>query len=773
MSGIFSPHFQLEKTTRMDDLYAICGRRTYLVGAQDSSFPDTGHHVPGEMGGLWSHPIKVLDGFWLGFVVDGETKWLPKAEKFWHSPVVSGFEHAVPEIGEVRTEVFIPSHAEGMLVTYNIKHALEDKAPKKVQVVFLARTELRGAWLSEKLGWDDGQDEARFVPEKGLVFARDSQNPWFAVLGSATHKVNGCELGDIWGPEKTAGQGISVQFTFDVELDENGCGELTLAVASSAESEEQALEAWQFLVENRDKLRQEKIDFYNELISASQLEIPDKDLQDTFDWIKVNYEMLTRDVPGYGFGLAAGLPTYPWWFGCDNSYALLGALPLGMFELSKETLKLVARYSQETNGNGRIIHEVVTNGVVFNPGNTQETAHFTMAVYETWRWTGDDEFLKELYPICRQGVMEWLLKEMDEDGDLFPTGYGIMEVAGLNAELVDTAIYTQQALACLAKMADYLGDSETAGEAEKLAAQALRNFEERFWLKEEGLYADVQATPEQLLERVDQMRSQPGNMDERMAAVLEEYESVSQEADDKTKEQPWLFKNWVIFCPMEVGAAPKERAERALERMYTPEFTTEEGLYLNGYNQSHKMTISTSVAAVAQARYGFMDRALDYINQMVRIRDLRFPGAPSEMMPDYGCVVQAWTGYGMVYPVVCQFLGFDPDAPNKRFSVRPHLPADWENVALQKLHVGDAQADLKVVRHGERVEIEIEIDKAGWRADVELPEEWLGWADPVYYVNNSQESAVDGRLQVSLEPNRTYKITILPEAASEAASSRA
>ena len=108
---------------------------------------------------------------------------------------------------------------------------------------------------------------------------------------------------------------------------------------------------------------------------------------------------------------------------------------------------------------------------------------------------------------------------MDADGDLFPSGYGIMEVAGLNAELVDSAIYTQQALVCLAQMAEYLGDRATAVQARDLAAQALADFESRFWLEEEGLYADVQASPEQLLARVNDMRKQPGNEDPKMRAV--------------------------------------------------------------------------------------------------------------------------------------------------------------------------------------------------------------------------------------------------------------
>ena len=42
------------------------------MGAQDGSYPATGFHTRGEMGGFWTPPIKLLDGLW--FRADGT--WL-------------------------------------------------------------------------------------------------------------------------------------------------------------------------------------------------------------------------------------------------------------------------------------------------------------------------------------------------------------------------------------------------------------------------------------------------------------------------------------------------------------------------------------------------------------------------------------------------------------------------------------------------------------------------------------------------------------------------
>ncbi len=43
--------------------FVTAGDKLYLVGHQDGSFPPLGWHVKDEMGGIWAHPIKLVDGF--------------------------------------------------------------------------------------------------------------------------------------------------------------------------------------------------------------------------------------------------------------------------------------------------------------------------------------------------------------------------------------------------------------------------------------------------------------------------------------------------------------------------------------------------------------------------------------------------------------------------------------------------------------------------------------------------------------------------------------
>jgi len=56
---------ELSTTTRLADRRSlVVGDRFYEMGAEDGSYPATGFHTRGEMGGFWSMPIKLLDGVW-------------------------------------------------------------------------------------------------------------------------------------------------------------------------------------------------------------------------------------------------------------------------------------------------------------------------------------------------------------------------------------------------------------------------------------------------------------------------------------------------------------------------------------------------------------------------------------------------------------------------------------------------------------------------------------------------------------------------------------
>ena len=153
-------------------------------------------------------------------------------------------------------------------------------------------------------------------------------------------------------------------------------------------------------------------------------------------------------------------------------------------------------------------------------------------------------------------------------------------------------------------------------------------------------------------------------------------------------EKGWFTnKNWVISTPAETQIAPQEKAIRLLNKVRN-EDCGEYGPYLSAVERRYMMTISTGVQAMAECAYGRTDEAMWYVDKIVQTFNRALPGSISEMMPDYGCPVQAWTIYGLATPLVTYVLGINPDAYNKSIVISPHLPGSWNNGAIYDLPVG-------------------------------------------------------------------------------------
>jgi hypothetical protein len=140
----------------------------------------------------------------------------------------------------------------------------------------------------------------------------------------------------------------------------------------------------------------------------------------------------------------------------------------------------------------------------------------------------------------------------------------------------------------------------------------------------------------------------------------------------------------------------------------------EYGPYLSAVDKQAMMTISTGVQAVSEANYGRTDQALWYMNKIVETFNRKLPGSISEMMPDYGCFVIAWTSYGIVLPLVQHIFGIEPDAIHKTVVFDPHLPTGWEEMSIEDLPVGDNLVSFSRAKTGRGIEYSIDAKETGW-----------------------------------------------------------
>ena len=70
---------ELSISERLEDRrYGAAGERARIIGFQDGRFYANGWHIAGEMGGIWSEPIKLVDGVWFGI----DDQWVGPATEF-------------------------------------------------------------------------------------------------------------------------------------------------------------------------------------------------------------------------------------------------------------------------------------------------------------------------------------------------------------------------------------------------------------------------------------------------------------------------------------------------------------------------------------------------------------------------------------------------------------------------------------------------------------------------------------------------------------------
>ena len=138
--------------------YVTAGDRAYLIGTQDGNFPDMGDHVPGEMAGLWVHPIKLIDGF-RAEVVDLATNRdtaLSNSTEFVTYPYGTRLRYGrVLDSLDVERFQFSPDGRPGVVVQYIFRNADRSRAAAAPSIA--VKTDLRPVWFSEHLGITDAR----------------------------------------------------------------------------------------------------------------------------------------------------------------------------------------------------------------------------------------------------------------------------------------------------------------------------------------------------------------------------------------------------------------------------------------------------------------------------------------------------------------------------------------------------------------------------------------------------------------------------------------
>jgi hypothetical protein len=757
--------------------YALNGTRLYAIATLDGRFPDLGWHQPGEMGGIWAPPIKLLDGYWLGMCVPAppadapledrvdSVVWLTTPITWSVAPEGVTLSYRLPTLGlqVTRREWVVPTES-ALVIEVSIDYlegGAETRAesapcePLEVLCGFFVRSDLHAAWMAdERLGWHDGEDLATYDEELAAVVLRDALHPAWTACAGATVGPDACQTGDhIWGPERTGGRGTGAALWYRCRVTSAGPAHLSLLITGPARDTGSATDLFARLTHGGNasggltpalvEAHRRAGEAFRAPFERCVLDSPDLAFNEVFAWAKANTARLLLEVPGIGTGVMAGLPDFPWWFGCDTAYGVLPMLPAGQTAAAIASLRTLATIGERCDAHGAVPHEVLPYGQIWASGNLVESPLFVRALYHTYCWTGDRGLLAELFPFCLRAIQRWLLGSGHSLGELVPCGTSIVETPEMAADLatLDVAAYLVEALDCLGELAEELPDVRESGLGQELrdhAAQIRAHVRDAWWLPQERLFGDVYASPAQLralladlLGRASQAES---GSDARKALLtsasllrraLESHERQPGAGETQAQPRPWLLHHMVQALAADAGLPSREQAEQLLARLETPEWRGPFGVVLNAATNQQIMTLPSGALAAGEARYARSDQALDWMQRMASAFGAASPGTLSEYAPAEGCFLQLWSSYGIIWPVVHYFFGLRPAVAARRLLCVPQLPTTWPRAALRDIPLGSAHVDVELSARPSGLRVCLQTSEPGWELvpGVALPPE--------------------------------------------------
>jgi glycogen debranching enzyme len=288
--------------------------------------------------------------------------------------------------------------------------------------------------------------------------------------------------------------------------------------------------------------------------SVPSLRASDPSLQRTWSRSLADLAALRLRWAGSGLVPAAGLPWFMTVFGRDTLITSFQELLLGP-EPAAAALRALAETQADADDPerdaepGKIVHEI-RHGKTARAwtdryyGSVDATPLFLVLLSELWRWSGDDEIVRELEGAARR-ALAWIDDHGDRDGDGF-VEYLRRAADGLDSQSwkdswnsavfhdgsvarapiapVEVQGYVYDAKLRSAELARQVwNDEDTAGRLEREAAAFRDRFDGAFWLPERGWYAlglDAEKRP------IDALGSNMGHLlwsgivpPERVAAI--------------------------------------------------------------------------------------------------------------------------------------------------------------------------------------------------------------------------------------------------------------
>ena len=313
--------------------YFLSHAQAYMVASIGGAMTPYGaEHLPGRMGGVWMHPLRVLHGWELqaaGQPLIAHTchvyaDHIVQQYMLEDTLAITVTTHLVPNHTAMHVQIAIANHTDAVW---------------QGEVAAVLALDWHGCWYG-------GQSDSRLRAdihgsEVYLQSTHSSESGWGVLHWHA---------GSVWLPHPL---GVCAPLVTNVAPGQTIAQTWVLLVSHSS------------MAHARQQLSQISSALPLAPLQAKDPTGPrfasaDAELSRAWQLAQHNLQLLVADYPDLPPYMLAGIPEYPQLFGCDTTYSIPGMMAAGMAQTAKSALLALAQYAQRACG--RVPHEVTTNG---------------------------------------------------------------------------------------------------------------------------------------------------------------------------------------------------------------------------------------------------------------------------------------------------------------------------------------------------------------------------------------------------------------------------
>jgi glycogen debranching enzyme len=661
---------ELVRAARPWEFVSAVGTRSGLLGSESGQFE------------AWVYPLKILRDFHLRFKVDGEVidgKSLVRSVSV--RPEATTITY-VWDTFSVRETLFAPVHEAGAII------ALDVEAAQPIEIDAVFEKDFRLEWPAAM-----GGSDIDWVPALHAFSLSDDEHKFSALVGSPSATQFQAE--DVTNYTRT------LENSFGFGVIPTGKTSKLIVIAGSFAGLPSAETTYKKLSSNYPELLADSEAYYqNYLKQHVSVVLPDKPLQQAYEWAQVSVLQGLVENPYLGTSLIAGYkesgddarPGFAWFFGRDALWTALALDAEGDFATTKSALQFLSKYQRS---DGKVPHEI-SQTASFVPwfqslpyaySSADATPLFIIAMQNYVQRSGDTALAKDKWDNLWRAY-QFMVATYDAAG--IPrnegVGHGWVEggpLYGVKSELYQAGVVLE-AVRDLGLLAQALGKKDEATSLQADFEKGKPRLNKAFWIEDKQRYAYALDARGTKLDTPSVLAAVPmwfGLLDEEKARpMLGEIEKPGMQAD-------WGMR--IIS-----NHDPKYEAA--------------------GYHSGTVWPLFTGWASVAEYRYHHATSAYANLRANALLTFDGSLGNVTEVLSgNYyqtlatGSPHQIWSSAMVISPLLTGLLGLDTNASLNQVTLRPHIPADWDFFALNNIQAGECRVNIQYRKLADRINFEI------------------------------------------------------------------